>query len=77
MSYFAGKDDYVAAIVWEKKVGDEVMEGDNLGTIQWDKGLKESLAAPINCNGKIHSMNRNIRYAELEYSPSQLFALIS
>ena len=74
---FAEKDDYVASIVWETKVGDDVVEGDNLGTIQWGEGSKESLVAPKECNGTVHTVNRDIIYEKLEYPPSQLFALIS
>lgn len=74
---FAEKNDYVASIVWETEVGQEVSQGETIATIQWGNGMKEPLDSPEGCSGKIKSLNRNIKYEDLEYTPSQLLARIS
>jgi hypothetical protein len=74
---FAEKNDYVASIVWGTEVGQEVSQGETIATIQWGNGMKEPLAGPEGCSGKIKYLNRNIKYENLEYKPSQLLARIS
>jgi len=74
---FAERDDYVASIVWEKQVGDAVDVGLKLATIQWGEGTLEPLNAPEGCVGTVQSLNRDILYEDLEYAPSQLFAVLS
>ncbi len=73
---FAKKEDYVASILWEIKVGDPVSPGVKLGIIQWGNGVLDALNTPEGCTGKVQSLNRNIMYENLEYAPSQLFAMI-
>jgi hypothetical protein len=74
---FEEKNDYVASIVWETKVGQVVSQGDKIATIQWGNGMRGPLDGPEGCNGKVKSLNRNIKYEDLEYMPSQLLARIA
>lgn len=75
---FEERNDYVASIVWEKQVGENVCPGDMLAYIQWGHGsTNEPLNAPDGCTGKVRYLNRNIVYEDLEYAPSQLLAQIS
>jgi len=74
---FAEKNDYVASIVWQAQVGQVVSQGDTIATIQWGNGIREPLDGPEGCNGKIKFLNRNVKYEDLEYTPSQLLARIS
>ena len=73
---FEAVGEYVASIVWKKQVGDAVESDDDLATVQWGNGSKEPLRAPTGCLGTIQRINRDIIYEELEFSPSQFFALI-
>lgn len=73
---FAEKNDYVASIVWEKKVGEKISKGEKLCIVQWGQSGKEPLTAPDNCEGKINSLNRSIMFEELGIGTSQLFATI-
>jgi hypothetical protein len=74
---FAEKNDYVASIVWEKRRGQNVAIDDVLATIQWGDGSRDPLKAPEGCSGKIQDLNRNIKFEDLEYPPSQFLARIS
>lgn len=74
---FAERDDYVASIVWEKQVDEDVNPSEVLATIQWGNGSLEPLNAPDGCTGKVINLNRNISYENLEYAPSQFLAQIS
>ena len=74
---FKEKKDYVAYIEWEKRKGQNVAVGDILATIQWGDGSMEALQAPEGCSGKIQDLNRNIKFEDLEYPPSQFLARIS
>lgn len=74
---FAEKEEYVASIVWEKDVNNNVEPGDILATIQWNDNSRESLKAPNGCAGTVSYLNKNIRFENLEYEPSQLLAQIS
>ncbi len=74
---FADSDDYVASIVWQKQVDDDVQPGDTLATIQWGNGPQEPLTAPQGCSGKVQDLSHNILYEELEYEPSKYLARIA
>ena len=75
---FAERNDYVASLIWEKQIGENVNPGELLATIQWGNDSYESLYAPDECTGKkVKSLNRTIRYEELGDAPSQFLAQIS
>jgi len=54
-----------------------VSQGDTIATIQWGNRMRGPLDGPEGCNGKIKFLNRNVKYENLEYKPSQLLARIS
>jgi hypothetical protein len=74
---FAENDDYVASIVWQKQVDDDVSPGDTIATIQWGNGPPSPLTAPEGCTGKVRDLSNNILYEKLEYEPSKYLARIA
>ena len=71
---FASAQDYVTAMVWEKRKSDLVQLGDTLSITQWGSGKRGVLCVPEGCSGHVSDLNKLIFLEELEYEPSQYIA---
>ena len=76
---FAERPQNVLSIIWRPGIdpGHEVHAGDEVGDIQWADNSREPIVAPDECSGSIASVNRNIPYAELPFTPSQWLLILS
>lgn len=69
----------VLSIVWkaEMQAGTDIATGAEIAEIQWDDNSREPIFAPGGCGGKISSVNRNIRFEDLPFAPSQWLLILS
>ena len=62
----------VLSIIWKDGIdaGATVAPGSELADIQWEDNTLELIVAPEDCAGDIDSVNRNIVFEDLEFSPA-------